>query len=73
MVFYAFRCKNCGRWGAKEVRVSILKSTYSCFFCGVSSKIKKSGEFGLAMPHKGPLVDGRVACEVVKQLNERRD
>ncbi len=71
MVFYVFRCKYCGKWGSKEIRIKLQKSTFKCVYCGKSTKIKKKNTFGLALMHKGPFGLGIEAANITKQNNAR--
>jgi len=72
--FYVFRCKRCRRWGVKELRVGLLHGTYTCRFesCKKTSKIKKKGEYGLAMATRGPYDNPSAAAQICKKLNGER-
>ena len=72
--FYVFKCRRCGRWGVKELRVDILHGTYTCKYdnCRNTSKIKKQSEFGLAMKSQGPYDKPGDASKVCLYLNGLR-
>jgi len=69
--FYVFRCKRCGRWGVKELRVELRHGTYTCRYesCKKTSKIKKKTEYGLAMSSYGPYDTPNIGAEICGKLN----
>ena len=71
MGFFVFQCKNCGKWGTREVR-KVYKAIYKCVYCNKSGQIKKSTELGLAFSHKGPYESGSLAAKVCQELNKKR-
>jgi len=71
MTFYSFRCLKCGKWGSKEIRTNLQKSTFKCVYCGKSTKIKKKNSLGLSMMYRGPFGLGLAAANMTKQMNAR--
>ena len=71
MIYYCFQCRNCGRWGVKEIRNQI-GVMFKCRYCNRSFKIKKVNEYGLALNHKGPYGLGAEASKICQKANEWR-
>jgi len=70
--FYVFRCKNCGQWGVKEIRLSVLRSVFKCVYCMKSCKVKTKNEGVLSMVYRGPWCNPVAATRVCQALNNLR-
>jgi len=72
--FYVFKCRRCGQWGVKEIRVGLLYGMYTCRYegCRKTSKIKKKSQYGLAMQSRGPYDKPGEAAVVCQKLNGMR-
>lgn len=74
MVFYVFQCKNCGRWGVREIR-NKFTVMFKCKFCNKSFKVKKTTEPGLALNSKGPYglpKEATLACQILNKPKRER-
>ena len=70
--FWVFKCRNCRHYQVKEVRIDLTKSTFRCFRCRSSYKIKLKNKFGLNLEHKGPYSDSLMASVICKEKNGER-
>lgn len=69
MTFYIFRCKSCGKWGVKEVRI-IKNGRFNCKFCRKTFGIKSSKTIGLALQNRGPYQSALMAGTDCARLNK---
>ena len=70
--FYVLRCKGCGLWGVKEIRIDIRKSNFTCKSCRKVSKIKSTKSLGIDLLNHGPYEHPMEASEKCRELNGRR-
>lgn len=68
-VFYVFCCKECGKWGVKEIRSGVLKAVYQCKYCSVSCKIKQVNVYALSLKSVGPFNLPMDATRKCQELN----
>jgi len=67
--FWIFQCRNCGMWGVKEVRTSILSSKYKCRYCNKSYAIKLKSKAGLQLNYMYPINNSQQASLRCQELN----
>ena len=71
-MFHLFQCKNCGRWGVKQVFAKLINAKFMCKFCGKRFSIKNKSQPGLNLNHEGPYELGWQAARKCQNLNGKR-
>lgn len=70
MSFYVFKCPECGKWQACDVK-RVRTYTFKCRLCDRSAKVWQERRRGVWMHHYGPMSE-RDASEKVSELNGQR-